>query len=117
MLKFIEGFVSKFYSTKPQVEKMLLELKKQNTRLMKMPMIIYKNNKLFDDWRDNVILWWNKFARTMHIKHETNVYEYKSKHLYLYGKANSGKTTFFRFLLSIYNINFIFYLLIIIKFN
>lgn len=42
--------------------------------------------KQFNDWRDDVIIWFNNWV--------TSPYQYKRKQLYLWGPASTGKSTF-----------------------
>ena len=80
---------------------MMAELKVEHTVLINMPMLVYaQEDFLFGDWRDDVVLWWNKFAKVMFIKRTTNEYVFKTKQLYLHGRSNSGKSTFVRYLLG-----------------
>lgn len=47
--------------------------------------------KKFNDWRDQVIDWWNNWTSTP--------YSPKKQQLYLVGKSDSGKTSFIKSLL------------------
>ena len=46
----------------------------------------------FNDWRDDVVCWWNDFVE--------NGYTTKMPQLYLYGRSTVGKTSFIRQLLG-----------------
>jgi hypothetical protein len=46
----------------------------------------------FNDWRDDVVCWWNDFVE--------NGYTTKMPQLYLYGRSNVGKTSFIQQLLG-----------------
>jgi hypothetical protein len=82
--------------------KELLQTRMQFTKAIKMPIIKYKSDEVFGDYRDQVILWWNEKAITMAKFYETGEYNHKSPQLYLHGPPDSGKTYFINYLTSKY---------------
>ena len=52
----------------------------------------YIVKKKFGNWRDKVVDWYNDWV--------VNGFCYKKKQLYLFGKQNTGKTYFVRFLMG-----------------
>ncbi|RNA12046.1 hypothetical protein BpHYR1_036275 [Brachionus plicatilis] len=73
--------------------KRLRDLKKKQPKYRLLRPLIVK--KKFDDWRDSVIEWWNEWTQ--------NPYSPKRPQLYLFGKSDSGKTSFIVALLSVYS--------------
>ena len=53
----------------------------------------YKVKKRFGNWRDQVVDWYNDWI--------INGFVHKKKQLFLFGKQDTGKTSFIRFLFGI----------------
>lgn len=69
--------------------KRLRELKKKQPKFRLLRPL--KIKKHFDDWRDDVIAWWNDWTGKPYCP--------KKPQLYLVGKSDSGKTSFITALL------------------
>ena len=96
-----DPFVKEHLSQKPK----LAEYLNQAYKLMypKMPLRTLSQPKVFGDWRDECVRWWN------HRVHNTNSEMTKQGQLYLSGPSNTGKTEFInKYLLSGINVRNIF---------
>lgn len=58
-------------------------------RMMKKPQYKrYPTETAFNDWRDDIVCWWNDFV--------DNGYTTKMPQVYLFGRSNVGKTSFIK---------------------
>jgi hypothetical protein len=101
-VSYMSDHFDNLFGKSGQLSKELINIRMQFTRPIKMPIIKYKTDEMFGDYRDKVVLWWNEKAITMAKFYESGEYNHKSPQLYLHGPPDSGKTYFIQYLTSKY---------------